>query len=627
MCGIAGFLGGSAATRADFLRAAQVVQAHRGPDGAAIWNPDGPIGLAHRRLAIVDLSAAGAQPMRSADQRWTLSYNGEIYNAASLRAALDPRATWSWRGHSDSEVLIEAISRWGVAQTLPKLDGMFAFAAWDAETRALWLARDRYGEKPLCVAWLDGGIAFASELTALRRHAKWRGEIDAEARDELLAVGYIAAPRTIFRDAYKLPAGALLCLDDRTPKASCSLAAFRAQVVPWWQPATLIEPLVGRSDAPSVDVALNELSAHLDDAVARRMVADVPVGALLSGGLDSGLVVSSMVRVGGARVRTFSVGFEDPAFDESDRAAAVARFLGTDHTTLSLTADAALAAVPAALAAYDEPFADAAAVPALLIARAARSQVTVALTGDAGDEFFGGYRRYRDAISSWRAQAKLPVSWRRGAARSLGAVAAIAPASRFSQRAARHAERLGAATFADHYQRFLRFPHALSPPRLPPAIPAWIADPSSQMRWVDQSDWLPDGIHVKLDRASMRAGLELRVPLLDAAIVALSWSTARLRVPGVPSDKSLLRALWAQRMPVALSAGRKRGFDVPISRWLRGPLKPWAADLLHSAAVGDLPAEQRTALARLWSDHQNARRDGGFALWAALAYVNWTQQL
>lgn len=629
MCGIAGFLSATASGRLQFLLAAAGSLRHRGPDGEGIWDPDGPIGLAHRRLAIVDLTDAGAQPMSSADGRWVVTFNGEIYNHRQLREALSDGGSFAWRGHSDTEVLVEAIARFGVVETLRRCNGMFAIAAWDREAAELWLARDSTGEKPLYVGWVGGGIAFASELRALRVHPAWTGGVDQEALAWMLTFGYVPAPLSIHPGVFKLPAGCCLALRPGDERRVPSSSEFTERLVRWWRLDELAGAASAADERMSVTEALDRLDALLDDAVDLRMQADVPVAAMLSGGIDSTLVVSSMVRRASGRVRTFTVAFDEPGVDEAAHAAAVARSLGTWHEEVRCPAGAALALVDRLPDIYDEPFADPAQIPAVLVSEAIRQQVPVALTGDGGDELFEGYQRHLDAVAWWRFTRRLGVKGRTSAGSALRRLSDLLPAGGASRASGRLGVRLAADDFDDYYRRVLQFPESgalgldVSRQFKLPSPPTGVTALGARMRFVDQMLGLPEGIHTKLDRASMSAGLELRVPFLDPQIQALSWQLPADSHASGGVGKLWLRRLLARRMPGGIARRRKQGFDVPIGEWLRGPLKPWAMELLSE--MGDsLPS--RMHVRQVWAAHLAGRRDATYAMWAVLSYLAWARR-
>lgn len=632
MCGLAGILGPGAAGPA-LASAFAAALVHRGPDAEGQWaDPAAGIALAHRRLSIVDLSAAGAQPMASADGRWMLAFNGEIYDHAALRVRLDAESPRRWRGHSDTEVLVEAIAAWGVEATLARCNGMFALAAWDRRDGLLVLARDRTGEKPLYVGAVGHDLMFASELKAFRRHPAWRHAVEQRALDWLLELGYVPAPWSIHPGVFKLPAGALLRLRVADAGWRPDAAAFAARVERWWR---LDEVMAQARAAPwegGEDDALHALRSLIDDAVALRMEADVPVGALLSGGIDSTLVVASMARQASRPVRTFTVGFDDPCLDESDTAATIASHLGTQHRHLPLAAHAALDLVQRMPEAYDEPFADVAQVPALLVAIAARREVAVVLTGDGGDEVFHGYQRYLDAERAWGVIGGWPPAARAGAAALLRGAGRVLPPGRTSQRLLRQGLRVGASNVDDYGRALMRFDGA----QMVDAChdPSWVvppealegATPGERLRWRDQALALPEGIHAKLDRSSMAVGLELRVPLLDPRLLALAWRFPAAWHARDGVGKRMLRRLAEGIAPVGIATRPKQGFDVPLASWLRGPLRDWAEALLASNALAREPLLDVEHARAMWRNHLSGRADHSHALWALLMYRAWSER-
>jgi asparagine synthase (glutamine-hydrolysing) len=594
---------------------------HRGPDAEGVYvEPESGLALGHRRLSILDLSAAGSQPMHSASGRHVLVYNGELYNFRELRKALEGEGA-SFRGGSDSEVLLAALEHWGVRAALERTNGMFAFALWDREARRLTLARDRLGKKPLYYAHCDGRFLFGSELKALRAHPGFQAEVDPDALAFFLQYSYIPAPHTIFAGVHKLAAGHWLELE--LGEQGATPAAPEA----WWSLADVALAGAREPFAGTEDEAVDALEQALDTAVARRCVADVPLGALLSGGLDSAAVVASMSRHGAGPVRTFTIGFEEAAQDESQAAAAVARHLGTEHETLFATPRDVLDVVPSLPALYDEPFADTSQLPTALVSRLARSRVTVALSGDGGDEWLAGYDRYFRCLDRWRMLARVPAAFRRAAAAGLEAAAPL----RFDVLA----DTLRATDVRDLFVRAnARLP---DPTRLvpgagrlstlfdPEARALELEDPLAWMMWLDGAGRLPESILVKVDRASMAVGLEVRCPLLDPELVALC---ARFPTHWKVRDgtrKWLLRRAAERRIPPALLAGPKRGFGVPIAAWLRGPLREWGGDLLAPAALATHGHLDATAVRALWDEHQAGTRDRGFLLWNLLVFQAWWQ--
>lgn len=610
---------------------------HRGPDDGGTWfDEHASVGLAHRRLAVVDLSPAGAQPMQSDGGRYVLSYNGEIYNYLELRQELMALGVGGWRGHSDTEVLLAAIVQWGVEEALRRCNGMFAIALWDRSSGELVLARDRTGEKPLYVGWVAGALVFGSELRALRCHPHWKDEVEPAGLALMLRLGYVPAPWSIQKGAFKLPAASLLRLRDGDGAAPLSVEDFAARVETYWSLDETVEEALTHPWDGSEEDAMDALQALLDDAVRVRMTADVPVGALLSGGIDSSLVVASMQRQSRTPVRTFTVGFEEAALDESGPAAEVARLLGTQHEEIRVSAAGALGLVASLSEVYDEPFADAAQIPALLVCGAARQRVTVALTGDGGDELFHGYQRYLNAEHSWGALHGLGAGGRRAVAGLLGRAGRLVPRGRRSASLLRQAGRVAALDGDDYYARLLTFTGSgagAGGEALQrglrwawPSIPSGVSGLARRMRYVDQRMSLPEGIHTKLDRASMAVALELRVPLLDPRLLAMSWHMPQPWLAQGAAGKLLLRKMFGRQLPASLASRPKHGFDVPISAWLRGPLREWAADLLSSAALKKDAWVDAGAARSLFGDHLSGRADYGYALWALLMYLSWSER-
>ncbi len=617
MCGIAGFLG-----RAPRLEMEAQLEAmagslrHRGPDDAGVWaDPEAGAGLAHRRLSILDLSAEGHQPMRSADGRYVIVYNGEIYNFADLRAELPAQR---FRGHSDTEVLLAAVSAWGLEATLSRLNGMFAFALWDERERLLRLARDRLGEKPLYYGWVGSTFLFGSELKALRAHPAFSAEIDRDALALYFRYANVPAPYSIYRGIHKLPPATWLAVGhhrrDATPVAywSAAAAAERGVAAP-----------LGRGEAEEA------MDALLRDAVKIRMVADVPLGAFLSGGIDSSAIVALMQAQSRRPVRTFSIGFAEAGFDEAEDAAAVARRLGTDHTARTVTPADCLSVIPRLPALWDEPFADASQVPTYLVAELARPHVKVALSGDGGDELFGGYHRHFWRL--WERFGWVPGPFRRASGRLLSAAAEHLPRTA-RRKLGKLAGVVSAPSVEAMYGRLLS--HWQAPPVLgatePPSAAtdarrwAALAVPTQRIMLLDLVSYLPDDILVKLDRATMGVSLEGRVPYLDHRAVELSWRIPPRDNLGHPRGKGVLRRILARYLPPSYFEGKpKRGFVMPLLAWLRGPLRDWAESLLDPrrlAAEGWLDAP---AVRRAWEACVAGAAEGHQALWDVLMFQAW----
>lgn len=641
MCGIAGLWDPqarlAAAERRALCAAMTAALRHRGPDDGGVWVDEAHgVALGHRRLSIVDLSPAGAQPMRSGSGRWVLTYNGEVYGYAALREELAGLGH-GFRGHSDTEVLLAAVERWGVEASLGRIRGMFAFALWDAERRELWLARDRAGKKPLYYGWNDGVLLFASELHALRRHPGFDAGIDLAALGAYVEHGWIPHPLSIHRGARKLPPGSLLRVGADDPPGAERPAA-------WWSARDAAEEAARSPFAGSLDEAVDRLEALLEGAVAERLVADVEVGALLSGGIDSTVVVALAQRRASRPLRTFTIGFREPRHDESGPARAVAARLGTRHEELVVTPEQALAVVPALPSVYDEPFADVSAVPTVLVARLAHERVKVVLSGDGGDELFAGYRHQHEALEAWRRLHRLPRPLRAGAERATARAARLAwrLARPQAPRGLRSVARLARATrgwsAADVTgllaRRFARCaaPSWLVPGAVPAPVP--LHDPALRPRGVDDllalrhfdfAGFLTDDILVKVDRASMAVGLEVRCPLLDTRLVAFAWTLPEALLLDAVGGKRVLRALLHRLVPRELVERPKRGFGAPVGEWLRGPLREWAEDLLAEPRLRRAGLFAPAAVQELWQQHRAGWRNHENLLWALLVFETWRE--
>lgn len=647
MCGIAGILAPGARHGRDRLGAdaARMGEAlvHRGPDAGAEWVDEGAgLAFAHRRLAIIDLSPAGAQPMVSASGRFVICYNGEVYNAAEISAVLAPRLAEegvALRGHSDTEVILEAAERFGVRGACERLIGMFAFALWDRRARELWLVRDRLGIKPLYwtrdAAARGGPVLFGSELKALRAHPEAPGEIDRDAVAGYLRHNYIAAPRSIYRGIEKLAPGTIVRLDAH--------GRLLSEERYWSLDSVVAQGAADRFDGSDED-AVDELERILGDAVGRRMIADVPLGAFLSGGVDSSTIVALMQARASRPVRSYSIGFHEAGFNEAVHAKAVAAHLGADHTELYVTSAEARAVIPDLPRFYDEPFADSSQIPTVLLSRMTRQHVTVALSGDGGDELFAGYERYVLANRIANATGMAPRFARRILARAMLSVQTtgwdrlfrLAPGAMRPARAGEKAHKLARVLSEDGdavYRRLLS--HWQTPDELviggteprgalwDEALASRIPNFIDRMRYLDTVTYLPDDILVKVDRASMAVGLEARVPLLDHRVVAFAWRLPRRLLLGRDGGKQVLKQLLYRYVPKALVDRPKMGFGVPLDAWLRGPLKDWAGDLLSPSALKRDGLLQAAPIERAWAEHLSGAQDWHYALWDVLMLQAW----
>lgn len=646
MCGIAGIWDRRrppAPALAGRLEAMTATLAHRGPDdrGTFVDQASG-IGLGHRRLAVIDCSPAGHQPMASLDGRYVVVTNGEIYNYVELRGELQ-RAGRSFRGGSDTEVLVAGFEQWGVERTLERANGMFALAVWDEAEQVLHLARDRFGEKPLYFGWAGQSFVFGSELKALRAHPELRAEIDRDALALYFRHNCVPAPWSIYRGVSKLLPGTVLTLGRAT------VSGHEPTMRPFWSLKDVAEDGARARSAVTVPAALDELQRVLSEAVSLRMRSDVPLGAFLSGGIDSSLVVALMQHRSTSKIRTFTIAFDDAGFDESRHAAAVAGHLGTEHTELLVTAPDALALVPSLAEMFDEPFADSSQVPQALLARLTRRHVTVALSGDGGDELFGGYNRYAYASRFWPAVSRLPLSARRGVSRAIGAI----PPHRIDSLAVRLRPVLPGAlrvrmpgTKLQKAARVLDAPdlqgvyrilasHEDHPTRLvlgasepttllgtPDAWPV-LSEPVERMLYLDAMTYLPDDILTKVDRATMAVNLESRLPFLDPAVAELAWRTPWEHKVHQGTGKWLLRQLLHRYVPAELVERPKAGFGIPVGDWLRGPLRSWGEDLLDPALLERQGYLDPEPVRQLWGEHQSKAADRPYELWDVLMFQAW----
>ncbi len=638
MCGIAGLIDPSSVGDGRALesraRAMAEAIAYRGPDGSGVWSdPEAGAALSHRRLAIVDLTPTGAQPMVSADGRWTITYNGEIYNAAAIARTPELNG-FAFRGTSDTEVLLESVAKRELDRTLNDINGMFAIALWDRATRTLHLIRDRLGIKPLFLMATQRGVWFASELKALAA-AGLKLDIDPASVASFLRFGYVPTPFSIFRDVTKLKPGEIVSIDaggNITRRQYWSLADVAA--------AGLIESYTGsETDAEA------ELHDLLVDAVGGQMISDVPLGAFLSGGIDSSTVAALMKAARRGPVRTFSIGFPDFGYDESKHAKAVARHLDTEHRELIVTAADTLAVVPQLAEMYDEPFADASQIPTHLISKLTRAHVTVALSGDGGDELFGGYSKYALGHGLGRLVTNSPAGLRRVLAAMLRAtpgslvdtIARIAPAGWLPTQPADKLRKLAAVLPLERGAIYLRLvSHCPDPAALTsggsehPIDLKWQGAGTrdlflEQMQFFDSATYLPDDILQKVDRASMAVALEVRPPLLDHRVVEFAWRLPRRMRVRHGESKWLLRRILDRYVPRDLVERPKMGFGVPLATWLRGPLRNWAEDLLDPMRLGGGLLDT-AAIRTLWTEHLSGKGNWAYALWTVLMYEAWRRR-
>lgn len=647
MCGIAGFLGFS-----DDLTARAIVGhmasaiTSRGPDDSGVWeDKQAEVALAHRRLSILDLSPAGHQPMQSGSGRYVIVFNGEIYNHLDLRAELADSN--NWRGHSDTETLLAAFDRWGVEGTLKKCVGMFAIALWDRELRTLTLARDRLGEKPLYYGWQKGVLLFGSELKALKAHPAFVGEIDRDALTLFLRHNAIPGAYSIYKGIHKLLPGTYW----QITRAAGASHAENGVLKTYWSARDAAEWGQKNHFAGSDDEARDALESVLGRSVSGQMLADVPLGAFLSGGIDSSTVVALMQARSARPVKTFTIGFNEEGYNEAEHAHAVARHLGTEHTELYVKSEEAQAVIPLLPGLYDEPFADSSQIPTYLVSRLAKNHVTVSLSGDGGDELFGGYNRYFWAQNIWRRLGWLPQSVRAALAGVLTALPPTAWNSAFKRferllptrlryanpgdklhkladiLAVRNAEEIywGLVSHWKRPEQIVK--DSTEPPTVLTDSRQWadVPDLTHRMMYLDTVSYLPDDILTKVDRAAMGVSLETRVPLLDHRVLEFAWTLPLSMKVRHGQSKWLLRQVLYRHVPKELIERPKMGFGIPLDVWLRGPLKAWAEELLSPSRLEREGYFRSEPIQQKWREHLSGQRNWSYYLWDVLMFQAWLE--
>ena len=638
MCGIAGYLqpGGFAPQQAKNV-SYEMAEAltHRGPDDDGVWLDGGSgIALAHRRLAVVDRSAAGHQPMQSESGRYVIAFNGEIYNHAEIRLRLDRERGGAirWKGSSDTESLLAAIERFGVAAALQEGVGMFALALWDRRERVLYLARDRLGEKPLYFGWQNGVFMFGSELKALVKHPCFEGEIDRDALALFLRHSYVPSPWSIYKGIRKLAPGTYIRMNG---DMGCAEEEDVQEPERYWSLEAAILRGRERPFEGDADEAVEALEHVLADAVVGQVAADVPLGAFLSGGIDSSTIVALMQAHSSRPVKTFTIGFDDPRYDEAVQAKAVAGYLRTDHTELYVSSQDAMDVIPRLPALYDEPFADSSQIPTALVAEMTRKHVTVALSGDGGDELFGGYRRYFRMRALWRLVSSVPPPLRRLSASAFSSV----PSGWWSRtrpfdKARKLAEIMDCREPEQIYHRLVshwKDPttvvlHASEPRTRMSDHRTWPAEGhelESRMMAVDALTYLPDDILVKVDRAAMGVSLETRAPFLDHRVVEFAWRLPLSVKIRRGHGKWVLRTVLHRHIPPQLVERPKMGFGVPLAAWLRGPLRDWAESLLDEHRLRAEGFLRTAPIRKRWMEHVTGRGEWAAYIWDVLMFQAW----
>jgi asparagine synthase (glutamine-hydrolysing) len=651
MCGIAGFIdrrpSHSAETLAHAVNRMTQALAHRGPDDFGHWlNADAGVALGHRRLSILDLSPSGHQPMSSTCGRYVIAFNGEIYNFEELRGELEKRgAAPAWRGHSDTEVLLAAVSCFGVEAAVMRCVGMFAFALWDSRESVLYLVRDRIGEKPLYYGRTGNAILFASELKALTAHPGWHGEINRDAIALYLRHSYVPAPYSIYTNVQKLLPGTILSIKVGTSSGNVKLS----NPVAYWSPKLIAETGCANQTVQGDREMTDDLERYLRQSIRRQMVADVPLGAFLSGGIDSSAVVALMQAQSDRPIRTFTIGFQEESYNEAEHAKAVARYLRTDHTELYVTPAEAMAVIPRLPKLYDEPFGDPSQIPTFLVCQLARRDVTVSLSGDGGDELFGGYNRYFWGRRLWKYIGWMPGSVRTGSASALrllaqgrrrNAIERLGTLSGGTHRMRnagdslqKLADIIDVASPDDMYRRLVshwKDPAAVvlgakEPPTVMTDRGQWahLADFTQRMMYLDLVSYLPDDILVKVDRAAMGVSLETRVPMLDHHLVEFAWRVPLSMKIRNGQGKWLLRQVLYRYVPKELVERPKTGFGVPIDTWLRGPLRDWAESLLDETRIRREGFFDPKPIRQRWHEHLAGERNWQYYLWDVLMFQAW----
>ncbi len=644
MCGITGFWDTTLKLDAQSLQnvARQMTDTLvlRGPDDEGQWVDESRgIALGHRRLAILDLSPEGHQPMVSVDSRYIIVFNGEIYNFLEIRKQLEQRG-YKFRGHSDTEVMLASFCEWGLEKSIKSFNGMFAFALWDRQEKVLHLGRDRFGEKPLYYGWFGSTFLFSSELKALKAYPNFSANVNRGSLTALLRYKYIPAPHTIYENIYQLLPGTFLTIDGE--KSSLN-------PITYWSAREAAEHGAANRFAESENEAVEQLEQLLKESVALRMISDVPLGAFLSGGIDSSTIVALMQAQSEKPIKTFAIGFAEDEYNESQYAKAVAKHLGTDHTELNVTAQDAFDLIPKIPSLYDEPFADCSQIPTFLLAQMTREKVTVSLSGDGGDELFAGYDRYYDATNIWGKTSSLPNPMRQLVSQGLNIfspqiwnkilapIAASLPASLTESTPGEQLQKISEIFKFQNMEAIYLF--LLSSFKDAPSFVVggedlsdainnqnlWsqLSDGIERLMYLDTVSYLPDDILVKVDRASMGVSLESRIPLLDPQIYNFAWSLPMSMKFKNGKRKHILREVLYKYIPSELIDRPKMGFGIPIQSWLRGPLRDWAEDLLAENRLQQEGFLEPKLIRKVWQEHLNEEGDRGYALWNVLMFQAW----
>ena len=643
MCGFTGFIDLNKLSTEPYgvLRKMGDKLAHRGPDDNGEWyDSNFAVGMAHRRLSIIDLSSAGHQPLISSSGRYIISFNGEIYNHLDLRDDLKQNHNKTkWKGHSDTETLLACFDVWGVKKSIERVIGMFAFAVWDNKENVIILGRDRVGEKPLYYGWQNNTFFFGSELKSFKPHPAFKGEINREAISLFFRHNYIPCPHSIYKGISKLKPGNLLIVSstNRTPK-----------IIPYWSSTKIIVDGLKNQFNGTPEDAVTELETLILKSVSQQMISDVPLGAFLSGGIDSSVIVAAMQEQSSKPIKTFTIGFNEGGFNEAIYAKSVAEHLGTDHTELYVTHNDALNVIPNLPLLYCEPFSDSSQIPTYMVSQLAKKNVTVSLSGDGGDELFCGYNRYQMTNDLWKKICKFHPKIRDFFAKSITMVSPkdwdnissyiprLRKYNNFGDKLHKGAGVLGSQSISELYLGLVshsRNPSELvingaEPETLLTQNPSYLdqLNEVERMMALDLITYLPDDILVKVDRASMGVSLESRVPFLDHRIIEFSWRLPMSLKMNYGQSKWVLRQMLYKYVPKNLIERPKMGFGVPIDIWLRGPLRDWAEELLDEDRLFKEGYLNPKPIRKLWDDHMNGHRNMQYSLWNILMFQAWLEQ-
>ncbi len=628
MCGIAGIIDCSSAQRSELIEIANrmcKVLRHRGPDDSGVWvNEEDGVAISHRRLSIIDLSNAGKQPMKSECGRFILTFNGEIYNHRSIRKEINNISDYkySWKGHSDTETVVAGISLWGIEKTLKKLQGMFALGVWDKVEKTMTLARDRAGEKPIYYAYSNKELIFGSELKAIRFSKRLSWDLDLDAVDLYIRNNYIPAPQTIYKGVKKLEPGKYIQFK---LNRDC---IYQSRIEDYWSLADIALEGMENSFNDSYEENIKSLDSLINASVKSQMLADVPIGSLLSGGIDSTLITAIMQKNCDYKVNTFTLGFEDSIYDESRHSKKIARYIGTEHHELIINSQDIITRLTELPQIYDEPFADSSQLPTLMVMELASKNVKVALTGDGGDEFFGGYNRYLRAPQTWNYISMIPTFGRTIIGNNLQRLSnkrmkILGKKIQLSNNLEQWSS-LMTQEWIESEQVILGIDSPLLSFQVKKNTDS-ILDATSKMLLQDGTQYLPDDILVKVDRASMSKSLETRCPLLDQRVMEFAWKLPLKQKIGKGKGKLILKELLYNYIPKELVEKPKKGFAIPIDEWLRGPLRDWAEAQVSEERLSFEGYFKKDLIRKTWESHLEGSANNGSRLWSILMFQSWLE--